>query len=112
MARKKTRSRHKCPHCKGEAIIYTSHVITELVTEEYVQCVDLACDFKFVVSVGVVRALSPSLAPDPAISIPLIARRPNDIVVERAPGGDNQLATHAHVPTKGKRTTASTHSAH
>lgn len=74
-----------CPHCKSRAVTYTSRKVSDLVTERYMQCTDVECGHSFVVQLGVLRSLTPSGKPDPAICIPLVERRANDIVVARKP---------------------------
>lgn len=48
------------------------------------QCTDVDCGHQYVVQLGVLRSLMPSAKPDPSISIPLVERRANDIIVARA----------------------------
>lgn len=84
MTRPKTLGRYKCPHCQDTAVIYTSRKLSALVTEQYVHCTNPFCGFQFVAHTGIVRALRPSMTPNAEVDIPLVERRPNDIVVQRA----------------------------
>jgi hypothetical protein len=87
----KQRGGHTCPHCKAKAVTYTSRKLSDIVTEQYVQCTNLECGCQYVVSVGIVRMTVASAMPSADVNVPLVARRANDIVVSRA-----AVATHTH----------------
>jgi hypothetical protein len=106
----KSRNGHSCPHCKAVAQVYTSRKVTEIVSEKYLQCTNLDCGFQFVIQIGVVRALIPSLMPDPDINVPLVERRSNDIIVARAPASTQQPAAPAPVAPRDRGGTQPSHS--
>ena len=70
-----------CPHCEAVAVTYSSRRLSALVSEKYYACSNLACGHVFVVSIGVVRSITPSMTPNAEVNIPLVQRRANDIVV-------------------------------
>ncbi len=70
-----------CPHCDAMAVTYSSRRLSALVSEKYYACSDVECGHIFVVSIGVVRSIAPSLKPNVEVNIPLVQRRANDIVV-------------------------------
>jgi Ogr/Delta-like zinc finger. len=106
----KSRTGHRCPHCKAVAQVYTSRKVIEIVSEKYLQCTNLACGFQFVLQISVVRALMPSLMPDPDINVPLVERRSNDIVVARASSSTQQPAVPALVAPQDHGGTQPSHS--
>lgn len=73
-----------CPHCRQAAITMTSRELSPVVREIYLQCINADCGHRFVAHLGVVRTLVPSLNPSPEVSLPIVERRPNDIVIRRA----------------------------
>lgn len=82
------RSSILCPHCRQPAVTMTSRELSPLVREIYLQCINVDCGHRFVAHLGIVRTLVPSLHPSPTVSLPIVERRPNDIVVQRASDGD------------------------
>ena len=71
-----------CPHCEAVAVTYSSRRLSALVSEKYYACSNLACGHVFVVSIGVVRSITPSMTPNAEVNIPLVQRRANDILVD------------------------------
>jgi|GEM_PF-143117 len=74
-----------CPHCRQPAITMTSRELSPLVREIYLQCLQVNCGHRFVAHLGVVRTLIPSLNPSADVSLPIVERRANDILVARSP---------------------------
>jgi Ogr/Delta-like zinc finger. len=93
MALSKRNREHLCPHCDEVAIVYTSRKLSDLVTEKYLKCSNIDCGHGFVVSIGVVRTIEASLMPKADLHIPLVERRANDIIVERAATASHQHGT-------------------
>lgn len=73
-----------CPHCKGSMRTISSRQLSDLVREIYFDCMNPACSHRCVAQLGIVRTLVPSLMPDKAVTLPIVERRPNDIVVPSA----------------------------
>lgn len=71
----------QCPHCEAVAVTYSSRRLSALVSEKYFACSDVECGHIFVVSIGVVRSITPSMKPNAEVNIPLVQRRANDIIV-------------------------------
>lgn len=92
MARPVKRRGIACPHCGEAAVIYTSRALSPIAWEKYHQCTNLECGHQFVSQTGIVRTIVPSQMPKAEVSIPLVARRDNDIVVTRAVTHDNAEA--------------------
>ena len=63
----------------------TSRELSPLVREIYLQCLQVNCGHRFVAHLGVVRTLIPSLNPSADVSLPVVERRANDILVARSP---------------------------
>lgn len=55
--------RTKCPHCGAAALIRSSKQLSTLVKEASCQCTNLVCGHTFIVSVEVVRTISPPRLP-------------------------------------------------
>ena len=108
MAVSKRNREHLCPHCDKVAIVYTSRQLSELVTEKYLKCSNIECGHGFVISVGVVRTIEASLMPKADLHIPLVERRANDIIVERADiASPHQGVAHRHLPAAAHRSVGS-----
>lgn len=60
--------RTKCPHCSSLAFIRSSKQLSKLVKEASCQCTNLVCGHTFIVSVEVVRTISPAAFPDPLVA--------------------------------------------
>lgn len=60
-----------CPHCRHRATARTSSELSELYREITFTCRNHDCGHVFVCGLEVVRTLSPSAVPNPAIAIPL-----------------------------------------
>jgi len=73
--------RYTCPHCKGRMRTITSRQLSDLVKEIYLDCMNVECGHRCVAQLGIVRTLVPSLIPSPAVALPIVERRPNDIIV-------------------------------
>lgn len=75
----------RCPHCRQRAVTMTSRELSDLVREIYFQCVNIECGHRFVAHLGIVRTLVPSMNPRDDVTLPIVERRANDIIVARAP---------------------------
>lgn len=73
--------RYTCPHCKDRMRTITSRQLSDLVKEIYLDCMNVECGHRCVAQLGIVRTLVPSLIPSPSVSLPIVERRPNDIIV-------------------------------
>jgi hypothetical protein len=72
----------------------TSRQLSPLVREIYFDCMNVDCSHRCVAQLGIVRTLVPSLVPNGEVSLPIVARRANDITVVPAtpPASDNTPA--------------------
>ena len=82
-----------CPHCRHAAITMTSRELSPLVREIYLQCIHVDCGHRFVAHLGIVRTLVPSLNPSADVSLPIVERRANDILVARSPNNTTPPAS-------------------
>jgi hypothetical protein len=74
-----------CPHCQSRMRTITSRQLSTLVREIYFDCMNVDCSHRCVAQLGIVRTLVPSLVPNTQVSLPIVERRANDIVVASAP---------------------------
>lgn len=83
-----------CPHCQSRMRTITSRQLSTLVREIYFDCMNVDCSHRCVAQLGIVRTLVPSLIPNAEVSLPIVARRANDITVVPAaqPTFDNTPA--------------------
>lgn len=61
----------KCPHCGAQAVIRSSKQLSKLIKEATCVCDNVVCGHTFIVSVEVVRTLSPAAFPDPLVATQL-----------------------------------------
>ena len=61
----------KCPHCNSPAFIRSSKQLGKMVKEAACQCTNIVCGHTFIVSVEVVRTISPAAFPDPLVAAQL-----------------------------------------
>lgn len=61
----------KCPHCGSLAFIRSSKQLSKLVKEASCQCTNVVCGHTFIVSVEVIRTISPAAFPDPLVAAQL-----------------------------------------
>lgn len=73
--------RYTCPHCKDRMRTITSRQLSDLVKEIYLDCMNVECGHRCVAQLGIVRTLVPSLMPSRSVSLPIVERRANDIIV-------------------------------
>ena len=66
----------RCPHCHSKAVVRTSRELTPTLRQANYQCENLTCGCAFVAHLEVVRELVPSIAPNPALNIPLSEHSP------------------------------------
>ena len=94
-----------CPHCRSRMRTITSRQLSDLVREIYLDCMNVYCSHRCVAHLGIVRTLVPSLTPSPAVSLPIVERRPNDIIVPSAKQGTagEPLATPSSTSATGFR---------
>lgn len=83
-----------CPHCQSRMRTITSRQLSTLVREIYFDCMNVDCSHRCVAQLGIVRTLVPSLIPNAQVSLPIVERRANDIVVTPAsqPAADKPSA--------------------
>lgn len=60
-----------CPHCASRCGTVKTRQITETYREVTYCCSNTACGHVFVAEVNAVRTLSPSLIPNPEITLPV-----------------------------------------
>lgn len=73
-----------CPHCQSRMRTITSRQLSTLVRDIYFDCMNVDCGHRCVAQLGIVRTLVPSLIPNAQVSLPIVERRANDIVVPTA----------------------------
>lgn len=76
-----TRNTMACPHCGARMRTITSRQLSPLVREIYFDCMNVDCSHRCVAQLGLVRTLVPSLIPNAQISLPIVERRANDILL-------------------------------
>lgn len=64
-------TRMPCLHCKAQAEIRTSRMLSDSMRESTYQCTNVECGHTFVAVTEVVRTLVPSATPDPSVTLPL-----------------------------------------
>jgi hypothetical protein len=79
------RNTMNCPHCHARMRTITSRQLSALVREIYFDCMNVDCCHRCVAQLGIVRTLVPSLMPRADVSLPIVQRRANDIIVLAAP---------------------------
>jgi hypothetical protein len=80
-----------CPHCGSRMRTITSRQLSALVREIYFDCMNVDCCHRCVAQLGLVRTLVPSLTPNAQVSLPIVERRANDIILPTT-----------HVPAAGE----------
>jgi len=85
-----------CPHCQSRMRTITSRQLSTLVREIYFDCMNVDCSHRCVAQLGIVRTLVPSLMPNAQVSLPIVERRANDILVSTA---THQAASNAPAPS-------------
>lgn len=73
-----------CPHCRSRMRTITSRQLSTLVREIYFDCMNVDCSHRCVAQLGIVRTLVRSLTPNAQVSLPIVERRANDIIVPSA----------------------------
>jgi hypothetical protein len=73
-----------CPHCQSRMRTITSRQLSPLVREVYFDCMNVDCCHRCVAQLGIVRTLVPSLIPNAQVTLPIVERRANDIVMPPA----------------------------
>lgn len=61
----------RCPHCESRAIARSSRELSITMREIVYQCLDVECGHTYVAQLEVVRTLSPSAKPKPAVRLPI-----------------------------------------
>jgi len=61
----------QCPHCGHDAIVRTSRRLSPLLREVYYQCSNVVCGHTFKANLEIIKTLSPSSMPNPAIAAQL-----------------------------------------
>ena len=74
----------------------TSRQLSPLVREIYFDCMNVDCSHRCVAQLGIVRTLVPSLMPNAQVSLPIVERRANDILVSPA---THPAASHTPAPS-------------
>jgi hypothetical protein len=79
-----SRNSMACPHCQSRMRTITSRQLSPLMCEIYFDCMNVDCSHRCVAQFGIVRTLVPSLTPNVQVSLPIVERRANDILVSPA----------------------------
>lgn len=66
-----TKLRLKCPHCGQRAQVRKSETITPTYREGLVECMNAECGWRGKLTVAMTETFTPSLRPNPGISLPL-----------------------------------------
>jgi hypothetical protein len=61
----------QCPHCNSHAIIRTSDIVTPLVKDLHLICLNPDCGHTWKAQIAAIYTLSPSSIPNPDISLPM-----------------------------------------
>ncbi|MDO8591500.1 MAG: ogr/Delta-like zinc finger family protein [bacterium] len=61
----------RCPHCESRSIARSSREVSITMREINYQCTSVECGHTYVANLEIVRTLSPSGNPNPAINLPL-----------------------------------------
>lgn len=99
--------RLRCPHCGAKANIRTSRVVTDTLTEMYVQCMNVECAHTWKAHTLVVHSIAPSMTPRKGLAIPFVPRHQRtDLVGESVnqialPGMDSMPNPRAMSPDTG-----------
>lgn len=64
-------TRFACPHCRAQAEVRSSRMLTLTMRESMYACTNAECGHTFVAMTEIVRTLSPSATPDPRVTLPL-----------------------------------------
>ena len=86
-------TRMACPHCEAQSEIRTGKVLTPTMRETLYQCVNVECGHTFVAVTEIVRTLSPSATPNPAVNLPLSTHVRRDmmrVVLDNAGEADHE----------------------
>lgn len=78
----------RCPHCNARARAVKSREMTNVMREVTYQCTNVHCGHTYVAGLEVMRTLSPSATPNPAVNIPIsshVQRRLLSTQLDRAP---------------------------
>jgi hypothetical protein len=79
--------RLRCPHCDYLGAIRTSTVLSQTVTQHYVQCNNHECGHTWRATTEADMTLSPSATPDPAVSLPLSSHVRRDLIAQQVRSG-------------------------
>jgi predicted RNA-binding Zn-ribbon protein involved in translation (DUF1610 family) len=60
----------RCPHCDGKSITRSSRELSKTMREIFYMCMTPECGHTYVAQLEIVRTLSPSAQPNPAIELP------------------------------------------
>lgn len=88
-----------CPHCGTPAIARTSRAVTPIYREIHFRCDNIECGHTFAAALSILRTISPSACPNPAIHLPMSKpRRP------QPPANDDLPEPISLPPTANRRT--------
>lgn len=85
-AANQTCPRPRCPHCGARSTVRTSRELSPVYREQLMQCTNALCGHTYVVGQEVLRTISPSAMPNPAVSIP---QSPNPCAGVKRAGADS-----------------------
>ncbi|MBL0441847.1 ogr/Delta-like zinc finger family protein [Aeromonas veronii] len=66
--------RLKCPHCRHQAVVRKSKMITPLIGEAKYQCSNVECGHNFNAMFEITATISPSAMPNPSIVLEMSPR--------------------------------------
>lgn len=75
----------QCPHCDERAFCRSSERLSSTYREITYACADVHCGHTFVAGLSIIRTLSPSAMPNPAINLPIAPPR-----ARHKPANDNR----------------------
>lgn len=73
-------TRMACPHCDAQAEIRTSRIVSKTMRELAYACTNVECGHTFLAATEILRTLSPSATPNPAVNLPLSTHVHRDMV--------------------------------
>lgn len=85
----------RCPHCRARATAVKSREMTLTMREVTYVCTNAHCGHTYVAGLEVMRTLSPSAMPNPAVTIPLSMHIKRRLLAAQMDGAPTAAATDA-----------------
>lgn len=85
MTEKRSNLRLTCPHCGAFARVRRSEQLTPIYREAVLECQNSECGWRGKLALEVTRTLTPSLAPNPEVQLPVPQRLYNVLAEQLIP---------------------------